>query len=111
MEMVGFAASSLMRISPTRLFQVRSLFRTICPSRPGIGERIVPWFNAARRPGVRFLSVSTSGTSAARRSVLSKRSSLLALQTLRQLWIGVGVRQVVFQVHLVLFLGIGRSLL
>ena len=39
------------------------------------GVRIVPWLRAARRPGVSDRSASTSGTSAARRSVFTSRSS------------------------------------
>ena len=48
-------ASSVILISPTSAAQCRSFVSTVLPSRPGIGERTVPWLSAARRGGVSAL--------------------------------------------------------
>jgi hypothetical protein len=47
-EITGFW-SSVILISPISLAQSRHLRSTSCASRPGMGERKVPWFSAARR--------------------------------------------------------------
>ena len=71
------------RISPTRPAQFRTLPSTSrAASIPG-GALIVPWFRAASREAVRFLSGSTSGTRAESRSVLTRRSSLSNRWSLR----------------------------
>ena len=74
-EMIGFW-SSVILISPISLAQSRHLRSTSCASRPGMGERNVPWFSAARRCAVRPFSDSTSGTKAPSSSVFSRRASL-----------------------------------
>ena len=68
--------SSVTLISPISPAQSRHFRITSSASRPGIGERKVPWFSAASRRPVKPFSASTSGTKAPSSSVFSSRASL-----------------------------------
>ena len=74
-EMTG-CKSSVILISAISLAQSRHLRTTSWPSRPGMGERKVPWFSAASLGPVNACSDSTPGTKAPSSKVFRIRASL-----------------------------------